>query len=255
MPCSMYARTIPAVASGRSVSERPPRSSNVYISFWTTSEPAPDVRANTSLSSKTGGSMRLYPYSLQTSSAVSSTRRHAGCREGRMSCVPRGASNTAAQLREEWIACELVAQRRRRTMTGVDDRLRRKALDQSLDGLEQRVPVALRQVGAADGAGEEDIAREQRTVRVVGEMARRVARYVDDLERDARGLDRLASGELMLRLPAANGHPQLRVVVVRALDDVSLERRGIHRCSRSLGEVGHPAEVVPVRVRNEDRDA
>ena len=27
---------------------------NVYISFWTTSEPAPDVRAKSSVSSKTG---------------------------------------------------------------------------------------------------------------------------------------------------------------------------------------------------------
>src|SRR5262245_64751299 len=215
MPCSMYARTIPAVASGRSVSERPPRSSNVYISFWTTSEPAPDVRANTSVSSKTGVSMRLYPYSLQTSSAVSSTRRHAGCSDGRMSCVPRGASNTAAQLREEWIACELVAEGRRRTVTREDDRLRGKALNEGLDRLEQRVPVALRQVSTAHGAGEEDVAREERAVRVVGEMARRVARDMDDLEGDSGGLDSLTSPELVLRLPAANGYPQLRVVVVR----------------------------------------
>ena len=49
---------IGAVPSGRSVSERPLRSSNVYISFWTTSEPAPDVRAKSSVSSKTGVWMR-----------------------------------------------------------------------------------------------------------------------------------------------------------------------------------------------------
>jgi len=54
----MYARQIGAVPSGRSVSERPPRSSNVYISFWTMSEPAPDVRAKSSVSSKTGVWMR-----------------------------------------------------------------------------------------------------------------------------------------------------------------------------------------------------
>jgi hypothetical protein len=58
MPCSMYARQIGAVPSGRSVSERPLRSSNVYISFWTMSEPAPEVRANSSVSSKTGVWMR-----------------------------------------------------------------------------------------------------------------------------------------------------------------------------------------------------
>ncbi len=47
-----------AVASGRSVSERPPRSLNVYISFCTTSEPSPDVRAKSSVSSKTGVTIR-----------------------------------------------------------------------------------------------------------------------------------------------------------------------------------------------------
>ena len=53
-PCSRYARQIGAVASGRSVSDRSERSENVYISFWTTSEPAPDVRSKSAVSSKTG---------------------------------------------------------------------------------------------------------------------------------------------------------------------------------------------------------
>jgi hypothetical protein len=48
-----------AVASGRSVSDRPPLSSKVYISFCTTSEPWPDVRWNSSVSSKTG--VRIQP--------------------------------------------------------------------------------------------------------------------------------------------------------------------------------------------------
>jgi hypothetical protein len=38
---------MPAVNSGRSVSESPPRSSNVYISFETTSVVSPSERANT----------------------------------------------------------------------------------------------------------------------------------------------------------------------------------------------------------------
>ena len=53
-PCSTYARQIGAVPSGRSVSERSERSVKVYISFCTTSEPTPDVRAKSSVSSKTG---------------------------------------------------------------------------------------------------------------------------------------------------------------------------------------------------------
>ena len=54
IPCSTYARQIGAVPSGRSVSERSPRSVNVYISFWTTSDPAPDVRSKSAESSNVG---------------------------------------------------------------------------------------------------------------------------------------------------------------------------------------------------------
>jgi hypothetical protein len=50
----MKARTMPAVFSGRSVSQSPPRSAKVYISLVTTSEVSPSVRANTSVNSKMG---------------------------------------------------------------------------------------------------------------------------------------------------------------------------------------------------------
>jgi hypothetical protein len=46
------------VPSGRSVSERPPASSNVYISFWTMSVDSPTPRAKSSVASKAGVSMR-----------------------------------------------------------------------------------------------------------------------------------------------------------------------------------------------------
>ena len=54
MPCWTKARTTGAVPSGRSVSERPPRSSKVYISFRTTSVLVPTPRTKTSVSSKVG---------------------------------------------------------------------------------------------------------------------------------------------------------------------------------------------------------
>jgi hypothetical protein len=54
----MKARQIGAVPSGRSVSDRPPRSVNVYVSFWTTSDPPPEVRTISSVSSKAGVSIR-----------------------------------------------------------------------------------------------------------------------------------------------------------------------------------------------------
>jgi hypothetical protein len=43
------------------VTERPPRSSNVYISFVTTSVDSPTPRAKRPVSSKTGVSMYSYP--------------------------------------------------------------------------------------------------------------------------------------------------------------------------------------------------
>ena len=60
-PCSTYARAIGAVPSGRSVRERLLRSLNVYISLWTTSEPSPDVRAKSAVSSKPGVWIRRQP--------------------------------------------------------------------------------------------------------------------------------------------------------------------------------------------------
>ncbi len=58
MPCSMYARQTGAVPSGRSVmlSESPP--SSVYISFCTTSVDSPTPRANSSVASNAGVSIR-----------------------------------------------------------------------------------------------------------------------------------------------------------------------------------------------------
>jgi hypothetical protein len=47
-----------AVPSGRRVSERSPASVKVYISFWTMSVDAPTPRANRSVCSKTGVSIR-----------------------------------------------------------------------------------------------------------------------------------------------------------------------------------------------------
>ena len=49
---------MPAVNSGRRVSDSPPRSSNEYISFETTSVVSPSERENTSVFSNTGISMR-----------------------------------------------------------------------------------------------------------------------------------------------------------------------------------------------------
>ena len=51
---SMYARTADAVPSGRRLTERPSRSSNVYICFSTTSVTSPTDRTNSGVYSRTG---------------------------------------------------------------------------------------------------------------------------------------------------------------------------------------------------------
>src|SRR5947199_10872103 len=56
----MYARHTGAVPSGRRVSERPAPSSNEYISFWTMSVASPTPRANNSVASNVGVSIRWY---------------------------------------------------------------------------------------------------------------------------------------------------------------------------------------------------
>ena len=58
MPCSTYARQTGAVPSGRRVIDRPPPSSNVYISLRTMSVASPTPRANRSVVSNTGVSIR-----------------------------------------------------------------------------------------------------------------------------------------------------------------------------------------------------
>ena len=50
----MYARTAGAVPSGRMLTERPSRSSNVYICFSTTSVTSPTDRTNSGVYSRIG---------------------------------------------------------------------------------------------------------------------------------------------------------------------------------------------------------
>ena len=69
--------------------------------------------------------------------------------------MPRGASNLGTKLGEEGIAGKLGAERGRRAVAGVDRGLGRKAVDECADRLDQGVPVAVRQVDAADRAREE----------------------------------------------------------------------------------------------------
>src|SRR3954447_11121910 len=154
----MYARATGAVPSGRSVSERPPWSSKANISFWTLSVVSPTPRANSSAASKAGVSTYPYPARANRSSQVCSRARRGPASSGRTSNVPRGAVIFAAtclapaQLGEERIGRALRAEGRQAHVAGQDPGLLRQRLHQRADRLEQRRPVAARQVRSPDRA-------------------------------------------------------------------------------------------------------
>ena len=83
----------------------------------------------------------------------------------------------APKVGEKRVSSELLAERRRRPVSGIDDRLRRIRVDESADRVEQRLPVASWKVRAADRAGEEDVSREQGAVDCERQMAGRMTGY------------------------------------------------------------------------------
>jgi hypothetical protein len=78
----------PAVASGRSVSDVPSRSTNEYISFSTMSVVSPIERAKSSVRSTIGRPISSKPYRPKTRAAASSRRRHRRVSSGRTSRKP-----------------------------------------------------------------------------------------------------------------------------------------------------------------------
>ncbi len=128
-------------------------------------------------------------------SPPSPSARAAGRTEGRRAfrAAPRCSSRARSSARKGLRASSspsVVA----RAVARVDEGLGRIAVGERAHGVEQRVPVGAGQVGASDGAGEEEVAAEQTSVRIEGDVRRRVAGDGDALERDAGDLDRLAAG-------------------------------------------------------------
>ncbi len=166
---------IGAVPSGRSVSERSLRSANVYISFWTTSEPSPDVRAKSPVSSKPGVwmrrsrrggrprpscSRRCHQRLLGRQDVVRPARR-LELRHRSVTRVMRYVAGARSSARNGFVSSSrpsVVAG----PCPGYDHRLRREAVEQRAHRLQQRLPVATGQVDPPDRSGEEQIAREER---------------------------------------------------------------------------------------------
>src|SRR5207247_1907 len=155
---------------------------------------------------------------------------------------------------KERIAGEFGAKRRLWTMAGIDDGPRREAMRQQANRGDQRVPVAERQVGATDGAREENVAREETALGVVGKVRGRVARNQQGLESDPGQIERLVALEQDL----GGVWPQRQFggrEVVDPLERDSLPGGHVDGRSRRFGQVGDPAEVIPMSVSDQDPGA
>ncbi len=116
--------------------------------------------------------------------------------------------------------------------------------------------VAARQVGAADRALKEHVAAEQRVLGGdrVGDVARGVAGREDDVDLEAGESKLLAAGDQVVGLVAlerAEARP--RHVVHDVGEHLALELGAVHRRARRARERCDGADVVEVRVREQDR--
>ncbi len=156
----------------------------LYISFCTTSEPWPEVRAKSAVSSKTGRQHlavaveRAEPLDLARDALP---ERHLGrddvVRPARtLDLAAHCCARARAELDEKRVLGELGCERRLAAVAGMDDRVRRVRVEERGDRRLQHVPVAAGEIGAADRAGEEHVAREEVAVGEEGEVRRRVAR-------------------------------------------------------------------------------
>src|SRR5699024_5109613 len=209
----MTERITPAVPSGRSVTERSPRSAKVYISLLTTSVDSPTPRANSAVSSNTGSSMCPYPANFARCWKYPRTASNVRDTGGTYSGTPFGAEKGwifccfccsltpvnptgSLHLLEEGVGGLLLADGRRRAVAGQDHQLVGKREDPLLQRTHHVLLVRARQIRAADGPGEQHVAGEDDLVAAVRRAqhhaARRMARGVDDLEGQATELDFLA---------------------------------------------------------------
>ena len=225
----------------------------MYISFWTTSEPWPDVRRKRSVSSKTGADR---PVAIETGQPFHLPRHAPPERLFGRKDVLRSAGpldlHARSSARNGLLASSVpsaVSGPWPEWTTVSGGRVRQRS-----DRSEQRVPVAEREIGAADRPGEEDVAGEEVPVRVVGEVAGRVTGHVVDLKCNPGRIDCLASGQ-QRRLAGVGTGRDADEIRVRAAKDVQLALGEPHRSSGRVGQFGEGAEVVVVAVREQDRGA
>ena len=176
MPCSRYARATGAVPSGRSVCDRPPASSKVYISFWTMSVDSPTPRANSSVASNVGrldapvagGLEDALGDGLDAPARGPVLGQHVGRAARRLDPLAHCASSARKGF-------DAFSRPRRggAHVAGQDERVVGVALEQRGDRVQERLVVAVGAVGPPDRVLEQHVARGDDAL--VGERVGHVA--------------------------------------------------------------------------------
>jgi hypothetical protein len=160
------------------------------------------------------------------------------------------------ELAQERVGVALDTQGRDAHVSGVDGRLRRIGLHQRVDRAQQGRPVPAREVHAADRALKEDVAGEQRAVVLerIGDVAGAVTRHERDLELEAREVQRLTAADGLVCVVVLEGTKARQAhVAVDVGEDVGLELRAVHGGAGGAGHGCDGADVVEVRVSEQDR--
>ena len=152
------------------------------------------------------------------------------------SCLPAHSAGSARRSARNGFRASSVAERRDRPVAGVHDRLGRQRVDEHANRREQRVPVGSRKVRAPDRPGEEHVAGEERAVRVVGDVSRRVAGDGEDVEGDACDLE-----QSRRRRAATSG------VCARSVSPTGVTPSGLSRSIRSPSGMCTGAPVPSAR--------
>jgi hypothetical protein len=131
----------------------------------------------------------------------------------------------------------------------------RERVEQGRDRAHEGRHVAAREVGAPDRAAEQDVAAEQRLLvrDGVGDVARGVAGREQDVDLAAGERQRLAAADGLLGVVGLVGPEAGERVAVDVLEHRDLGLRAVDRRAGGAGERRDRADVVEVRVREEDR--
>ena len=123
------------------------------------------------------------------------------------------------------------------------------------DRIDQLLVIAQREVGAPDAAGEQHVADHRELARPVDEddVAWRVARAMEHVERQLADRHRVAIGQPTIGFEHAAVDPEARAVIIQPADPEPVRLvRALDRQAQLLGELAGLAAMVDMTVRYQD---